>query len=181
VGGLRFMSIILAEPTDESDRRRHTGFARHKVPAGGPGSLSLSFAASGTNRVTTMLEQDTLTPNSPVNRWPSAVSLAVWALVGFATGFVVGGLGLVVSGAQGVGGSTVGVRVEVFGLIVRQGDGPESMNSVIWTWGVGILATFALVGAILFAVVRLILGGAVGLWRNGHSGEPSAPADRPRE
>jgi hypothetical protein len=32
------------EPTDEADRGRHTGFARYDVFAGGPGSLSLSFA-----------------------------------------------------------------------------------------------------------------------------------------
>ena len=32
-----------AEPTDEADRGRHPGFARHEGLAGGPGSLSLSF------------------------------------------------------------------------------------------------------------------------------------------
>ena len=32
------------EPTDEADRGRHPGFARHECIAGGPGSLSLSFA-----------------------------------------------------------------------------------------------------------------------------------------
>src|SRR6266446_4626684 len=31
-------------PTAEADRGRHTGFARHEGLAGGPGSLSLSFA-----------------------------------------------------------------------------------------------------------------------------------------
>src|SRR5437773_12231087 len=31
------------EPTDEADRGRHPGFARHEGLAGGPGSLSLSF------------------------------------------------------------------------------------------------------------------------------------------
>ena len=32
-----------AEPTDEADRGRHPGFARHEGLAGGPGSLSLSL------------------------------------------------------------------------------------------------------------------------------------------
>src|SRR5271163_1706896 len=35
------------EPTDEADRGRHPGFARHEGLAGGPGSLSLSFDAKG--------------------------------------------------------------------------------------------------------------------------------------
>ena len=34
---------VAAEPTDEADRGRHPGFARHEGLAGGPGSLSLSF------------------------------------------------------------------------------------------------------------------------------------------
>src|SRR5271169_1280913 len=32
-------------PTDEADRGRHPGFARHEGLAGGPGSFSLSLAA----------------------------------------------------------------------------------------------------------------------------------------
>ncbi len=33
----------ISEPADEADRGRHIGFARYKCPAGGPGSLSLTF------------------------------------------------------------------------------------------------------------------------------------------
>ena len=36
---------VAAEPTDEADRGRHPGFARHEGLAGGPGSLSLSFGS----------------------------------------------------------------------------------------------------------------------------------------
>jgi hypothetical protein len=36
--------VAAAEPADEADRGRHPGFARHEDLAGGPGSLSLSFA-----------------------------------------------------------------------------------------------------------------------------------------
>ena len=78
---------------------------------------------------------------------PSFVSIAVWALIGFAAGFVIGGLSMTVSGAQGAAGKVVNVRVEVLGVIVRQGVGPESMVQVIWTWGAGVLALFAFVGA----------------------------------
>src|SRR6185295_4572693 len=35
---------MASEQADEADRGRHTGFARHEGLAGGPGSLSLSFA-----------------------------------------------------------------------------------------------------------------------------------------
>ena len=38
---------LAREPTDEADRGRHTGFARHEGLAGGPGSLSLSFGGGG--------------------------------------------------------------------------------------------------------------------------------------
>jgi hypothetical protein len=41
--GVDFRIRIIAEPADEADRGRHTGFARHEGLAGGPGSLSLSF------------------------------------------------------------------------------------------------------------------------------------------
>src|SRR5437870_12877752 len=37
---------VACEQTDEADRGRHTGFARHEGLAGGPGSLSLSFLES---------------------------------------------------------------------------------------------------------------------------------------
>src|SRR5438552_17883061 len=36
-----------SEPTDEADRGRHSGLARHESFAGGPGSLSLSFGGGG--------------------------------------------------------------------------------------------------------------------------------------
>ena len=34
---------VVSEPTDEADRGRHPGFARHEVLAGGPGSLAVAF------------------------------------------------------------------------------------------------------------------------------------------
>jgi len=37
---------FMAEPTDEADRGRHSGFARYQGLAGGPGSLSLSFGST---------------------------------------------------------------------------------------------------------------------------------------
>jgi hypothetical protein len=39
------------EPTDEADRGRHPGFARHEGLAGGPGSLSLSFGCDTKSQV----------------------------------------------------------------------------------------------------------------------------------
>jgi hypothetical protein len=48
--GRSLISGIAAEPADEADRGRHTGFAWHEGIAGGPGSLSLSFA----DRIKTM-------------------------------------------------------------------------------------------------------------------------------
>jgi hypothetical protein len=78
---------------------------------------------------------------------------------------VVGGLGLTITGNQGVGGSTVSIRVEVFGVKLRQGFGPESMDDVIWTWGVGVLAAFAIAGAAVFLAARGALGWALSFLR----------------
>src|SRR5882672_11313792 len=44
---LGHLCLRAAEPTDEADRGRHSGFARHEGLAGGPGSLSLSFGGRG--------------------------------------------------------------------------------------------------------------------------------------
>jgi hypothetical protein len=108
-----------------------------------------------------MLPRHTASASRPANRWPSAASLVVWGVIGAGTGLVIGALGEVVSGGEGIGGSTVAVRVEVFGLTVRQGVGPESMNHVVWTWGVAILAAFAVVGAALLIAARVVVGRAV--------------------
>jgi hypothetical protein len=40
---VRAVCEYAGEPSDEADRGRHPGFARHESLAGGPGSLSLSF------------------------------------------------------------------------------------------------------------------------------------------
>jgi hypothetical protein len=97
--------------------------------------------------------------------------------MGLVTGFVVGGLGLTVSGNQGLAGSIVSIRVEVFGVKLRQGFGPESMSSVIWTWGVGVLATFAVLGAMLFMGVRSTFSWAASYLQRDQSAEPKVAPD----
>jgi len=103
-------------------------------------------------------QADNTTGGPSAHRRPSLLSLIVWGVIGTVTGFVVGGLGLEISGFQGIGGATVNVRVEVFGLTLRQGVGPESMERVIWTWGVAALAAFAALGAWVFLTARLVVG-----------------------
>jgi hypothetical protein len=78
---------------------------------------------------------------------PSAASLVVCGAIGLIVGLVIGANAVLVRGFGGVGGTTVNVRVEVFGVTVRQGRGPEEVEPVAWTWGVGLLALFALAGA----------------------------------
>ncbi len=75
------------------------------------------------------------------------VSLVVWGILGFVVGFIIGAFAVQVIGGLGIGGATFNVRVEIFGVTVRQGRGPEAMERVFWTWGVGLLALFALFGA----------------------------------
>ena len=67
-------------------------------------------------------------PDRSRRRWPSVLSLIVWGAIGLVAGFVVGGLAVEVSGGQGVGGTVVNVSVQVFGITVRRGVGPEAMD-----------------------------------------------------
>ena len=92
---------------------------------------------------------------SPRAKRPSVVSLVVWGIIGLVVGVIIGGLAIKVSGALGVGGTTVNVRVEIFGLTVRQGVGPEPMDRVVWTRGAGLLAVFSLAGTGLAVAGRV--------------------------
>jgi hypothetical protein len=67
-------------------------------------------------------------------------------VIGLVVGLVIGGMAVEVSGPVGVGDTTVDVRVEVLGVTVRQGVGPEPMERVVWTWGIGWVAMFGLAG-----------------------------------
>lgn len=78
---------------------------------------------------------------------PSMLSIVVWGVIGLVAGVVIGGLAVEVSGPMGVAGATVNVRVEVLGVTVRQGVGPESLERVAWTWGISFIAVFAFIGA----------------------------------
>ena len=103
-------------------------------------------------------EQETSIREELVTRWPSRVSIAIWGLIGLVAGVVVGALGVEIAAPLGTGGITTDVRVEVFGVVLRQGTGPEPMSPAIWTWGTGLLAMFGAVGAGTFLAARVLLG-----------------------
>jgi hypothetical protein len=77
---------IAAEQTDDADRGRHPGFARHQVLAGGPGSLSLSFGrtgdwvirgdavALGIDRIVRLLESELISPSEFFNSMLEALA-----------------------------------------------------------------------------------------------------------
>jgi hypothetical protein len=85
----------------------------------------------------------------------SCLSLLAWGFIGLAVGLVIGGLAVEVAAGLGEAGKTVNVRVEVFGIKVRQGKGPESFHRVVWSWGVGLIALFGFLGASVGIAGRL--------------------------
>ena len=106
-----------------------------------------------------MLSQnDIATPNPKGSNPISTMSIIAWGLSGFVVGFIIGGLGMDISGLQGRGGAVVNIRVMVKGLTLRQGTGPASMDRIIGSWSTGIIAAFSLAGATLFGLGRVLMG-----------------------
>jgi hypothetical protein len=141
--------------------------------AGFQGSLRGGRSYAVSFRLTRLAKQrrQTIAPGNPRSNWPSAASLILWGLVGLAAGFVVGAIGPEVSGHKGLGESIVNIRVEIFGVTIRQGFGPESMSEVFWTWGFAVIGTFAWAGAVLFMAARVAFAWIMTVAQTGMTGE----------
>jgi hypothetical protein len=85
----------------------------------------------------------------------SWMSLVIWGMIGLVVGIVVGAMAVDCRGAVGIGGQTADVQIRVFGVTIRQGEGPEPLADVAWTWGIGVLLLFGLVGSGISVGVRI--------------------------